>query len=382
VKWYRLAGALMVLVAGGACHTEPFGNPFIGAIGPLTAGPEEQLTFADTNEDGAPFQATAPHWAADGNGIIYSFSPRPYLPGETKVGLRCVTFHPCRPAAADPADTCLAMLPPTGGSAYWNVCESRSGHSNVDDYIAAGDVNGAGQVLYTEQTATTAPQQFVAPSPPIAYGDLWLSTPTSPTRRELCWFSGDTTAAPACGVGLITAIQWSGSNTFLAIAGLSATSPISPGSLVIGTITAGGATFAAVPGAVRVVAYAVVDGGQGAIFVTGDSVIRHVALPDGAVTAVAALPVHSGQIVDVGCHPDLCIVLASGTGVWNLWSVSRTSGASAIVRTLNHQLYAAKLSPTSGDVVVLEGTNRFLTSIGNIDTVTPAFVYLLTGVVP
>ena len=372
MKGGGIAGALLVIAAVAGCHTEPFGNPFIGAIGPLIPGLEERLTFADTNEDGAPFQATAPHWAADGSGIIYSFSPRAYLPGEEKLGLRCVTFHPCRPAAADPGDTCLAMLPPTGGSAYWNVCESRSGHSSVDDYIAAGDVNGAGQLLYTEQSATFASQQFAAPPPPIATADLWLSTPTSPTRRELCWFSGDPTGAPACGVGLLTAIQWLGTSTFAALAG-----PI-----VVGTITATGVTFAAVPGTAGATAFAVVDGGRGAIFVAGDSIVRHVAFADGSITVVAALPVPAGQIVDVGCHPDVCIVLANGTGVWNLWSVSRTSGASAIVRAFTHQLYAAKLSPASGDVVVLEGSNIFLTSIGNIDVIAPAYVYLLTGVVP
>ncbi len=378
-----------------SCHSEPFGNPFIGAIGPLVPGLEERLTYADTNEDGAPFQATAPHWAADGSGIIYSFSPRPYLPGETKVGLRCVTFRPCRPAAADPADTCLAMLPPTGGSAYWNVCESRSGHSNVDDYIAAGDINSAGQLLYTEQTAMTAPQQFTAPSPPVAYADLWLAVPTSPSRPELCQFSANADPAsslpqaPACGVGVLTAIQWLGTSTFAAQAG-----PI-----VLGTITANGVSFAAVPGTGGATAYAVVDGGRGAIFISGDSLIRHVTFADGTMTVVATLstdpasvsstntmtayPAGVGQLLDVGCHPDVCIVLTNGGGTWNLWKVDRATGSSAIVRTFTHELYAAKLSPTSGDVVALEGANTFLMTItGATGTVTPANLYLLTGVVP
>jgi hypothetical protein len=375
----------LIAIGAMACHTEPFGNPFVGAIGPLVPGPEELLTYADTNEDGVPFRATAPHWAENGSGIIYSFSPRPYLPGEKKLGLRCVTFNVCRPVAADPADTCLAMLPPTGGSAYWNVCESRPGHSNIDDYIAAGDVNSAGQILYTEATTPTAPQQFTAPSPPIAYADLWLATPNSPIRRELCRFSEDSAAmlflpaAPICSIpptAILTAVQWLGTNTFAALAG-----PI-----ILGTITADGVSFEAVPGTGGTVAYAIVDGGRGAILVSSDSSIRHVSFANDAVTVVATLPVGTGQVLDVGCHPDVCIVLANGSGgaaVSNLWKVTLATGASTIVRSFDHKLYSAKLSPVSGDVVALEGTSTFIQSVtGLVITLDGVRVYLLTGVLP
>ena len=385
VKWRGAAGVLLAIAAAmGACHSEPFGNPFIGAIGPLVPGPEERLTFADTNEDGVPFRATGPHWSSDGGGILYSFSPRPYLPGEKKLGQRCVTFHVCRPAAADPADTCLAMLPPTGGSAYWNLCESRPGHSNVDDYIWAGDINSAGQILYTEwrRRPPSAPQQFTAPSPPIAYADLWLATPTSPIRRELCWFSGDPTAGgsltavPACGVDSIDAIQWSGTSTFAALAG----------SILLGTITSSGVTFTKVPGTGSTAAYAMVDGGRGAIFVGGDSSIRHVTFATGSVTVVATLPVAASKILDVGCHPDMCVVLANGTGgaqVSNLWKVTLATGIATIVRSFDHHLYSAKLSPVSGDVVALEGQVSYLAPVtGGTVTLDGVRVYLLTAVLP
>ena len=106
------------------------------------------------------------------------------------------------------------------------------------------------------------------------------------------------------------------------------------------------------------------------MFVGGDLSIRHATIPGGVVTVVATLPLGpGGQLLDIGCHPDLCIALASsgGTpGTWNLWKINVATGSSAIVRTYTHPITSAKLSPVSGDVVALEGVN----------------VYLLVGVVP
>ncbi len=328
-----------------------------GSAGPLTPGLEERLTYADTNEDGEPFRALQPTWAVDGSGILYSFSPRPYLPGEKKLAQRCILSHPCRAVAADPKDRCLAMLPPSGGSAYWNVCESRSGHSTTTDIIQAGAINRTGQLLYTESSA-----QALASLP----YDLWLATQGDPlNRRRLCSQVTEPSGVETiCGVFDFTDIQWTGTNTFVAV---------TKSSITQGTITTDFVTLAAVPGTSGVAQYSLVDGARAAVFIVAnraDHAVRRVKMADGTVTVVGTLPLGpGGEILDVGCHSDVCVVLASGggtPGTWNLWKMDLATGHSAIVRTFDHPIATAKLSPVSGDVVALEGAN----------------IYLLTGVIP
>lgn len=358
----------MFLAFTAACHSEPAEPAFYGATGTLTVGAEVRLTYADTNEDGVKFRATAPTWASDGKGIMFSFLPRPYGPGEKKLGQRCFLSRTCRAVAQDPGDKCLAMLPPTGGSAYWNVCESRSGHSNVIDRIEAGDVNSAGQLLYTEE-AGPASQQFVPDGPPGDYADLWLSTVTSPViRRELCRFFGTGIVLPAaapCSVGILRNIQWSGPNTFVAMSG---------SGLIRGAVTSDSVSISAMGTPTSVVSYALVDNHSAVIIVGGDFRVRRVAIADGTVTVVGTLPLPPDAVVrDVGCHPDLCVVLvASGSTPrhWDLWRMDRVTGNAAVVRTFDHELITAKLSPTSGDVVALEPVGA--------DT----SMYLLTKVIP
>ena len=347
----KLIGLVLVALAI-ACHSDSYQVPFYGANGPLIDGAEERLTYTDTNEDGVKYQAFRPNWAADGQGIIFSFLPREYAPGEKKLGQRCVLSHDCRVVAQDPGDKCLSLLPPTGGSAYWNICEARSGHSNVVDRIEAGDVNAAGQVLYTEESGP-ASQQFVPDGPPAVYGDLWLSTVRPPVvRRDLCRFYSDKVVlppAPPCTTGLLQDIHWSGANSFVALSGAR---------LIRGTITADGVSMAAVATPTAVTGYSLAGDRSAAIFVGGDATVRRVTIADGTVAAVGTIPILRGaQLLDVGCHPDLCIVLATSGGIpahWDLWRLDLATGNSAIVRTFDHELITAKLSPISGDVLAME----------------------------
>ena len=340
-----------------------------GSNGPLTPGAEERLTYADTNEDGVSFAASNPTWAADGRGILYSFSPRPYSPGEKKLGVSCVANHPCHPVAMDFDDTCLALLPPTGGSAYWNVCESRTSHSSATDLVPWADLSPSGALLYIEQSRP-APPPPLTPFPPAktgTYADLWLATPERPLdRRELCrLYALDTLTrlapATACPFTVMSDLRWLGTSTFAVLAG---------GTLQVGAITSQGVTFTPVPNSPSIGHYALVDGNRAVVFVTASPSVRRLALADGTVTVVATLPLGpGGQVLDIGCHPDVCIVLAStggASGTWNLWKVDLATGSAAIVRTFTHAISAAKLSPVSGDVLAQEGAN----------------LYLLTGVVP
>jgi hypothetical protein len=354
VRWGAIAAALALL----ACHSDPYGDNFYGARGTLTSGAEVRLTYADTNEDGVPFRAYAPSWAANGAGILFSYSPRVYQSNEKKLGVRCIRNIPCRPVAEDPGDQCLAMLPPTGGSAFWDVCETRSGHSNVVDRIVTGDVLPSGQLIYVEEEGP-ASQQFAPDGPPGEYGDLWNALVGTPVvRRELCrLYSRDTvlSEAPSCGVVDLRDMHWTSTSAFVALSGTS---------LIRGVITSVGATLTRVPSAANVANAALVANGTAAIVVGGDLTVRRVNLVDGTVVVVATLPDSAGNaLLDIGCHPDVCVVLANGGGTRggsSLWRVDLATGAVTLARAFDHNIAAAKLSPVSGDVVALEGVNLYL----------------------
>jgi hypothetical protein len=227
----------------------------------------------------------------------------------------------------------------------------------VIDKIVAGDVDADGRVLYTEASGP-ASQQFAPDGPPGEYGDLWLATGPTRVRGEVCRFyarEATLPPAPSCNAGDLRDIHWTGHATFVALSG---------SGIVRGEISASGATFTGVPGGVNVTNYALIAGGTAAIVVSGNLTVYRVSFADGATVAVATLPPTAGSaLLDVGCHPDLCVVLANGGGTLggsSLWRVDLVTGAATLARAFDHRIDAAKLSPVSGDVVALEGANLYL----------------------
>jgi hypothetical protein len=89
-------------------------------------------------------------------------------------------------------------------------------------------------------------------------------------------------------------------------------------------------------------------------------VIRRVDLATGTTTVAATLGLSaSGRSLDISCRPDACVVLTHDGANWGLWKLDLATSALTLARSFNHALTVAKLSPTSGDVVALEGNNLY-----------------------
>ena len=357
----RLSACLFPSLAAVAlaCHSTPFETPADGAVGPFP-GTGGRLTFNPGDQYGHPFSAFAPSWAAGGSGILYTYSPRSYQAGESLV-FRCGRVL-CALASRDSSDTCLAMLPPTGGSALWEMCETRPFHTDSNDVFSNATVNGTGQILYTEMTGPTT-----LPFPLGMHGELWLgSAGAFAPRQKLLTLYRDSLGidlTSTASVNWLSETTWSGSNTFLAIGGhLFPGDSLRPRGLVLGTISATGATLSVVPGTASdsISHFALINGGSAVLFIDSTAVIRRVDLTTGAVTVTATLGLSAaGRSLDISCRPDACIVLTRD-GAWSLWKLDLATGTLTLARSLAQPLTVAKLSPASGDVVALEGTNLYL----------------------
>jgi hypothetical protein len=253
------------------------------------------------------------------------------------------------------------MLPPTGGSAYWNLCETRPFHTDSLDIFSNAAVNSAGQMLYTEATGSTA-----LPFPLGMHAELWLGNAGNfaPRQQLMTLYHDhlgvDETSANA--VNWLTETTWSGNGTFVAIGGhLFPGDSIRSRGLVLGVISASGAVISIVPGTASdsIAHFGLVAGGSAVIFVDSTAVIRRVDLASGSTSVVATLSLSAaGKTLDISCRPDACVVLTKD-GAWALWKLDVASGALTLVRSFSHALTVAKLSPTSGDVVALEGVNVY-----------------------
>jgi hypothetical protein len=340
---------------------------FYGATGPLVPSAEARLTYSGPDRYGHPFAASAPSWAAGGGGILYSYSPRQYQVGES-LALECGAVF-CGLASRDQSDTCLALLPPTGGSASWEMCETRPFHTDSTDLFLNATVNAAGQVLYTEMTGQPTLPFSPPPFPLGMHAELWLGSAGNLAPRQMLLtlyhdHLGIDQSSPG-SVNWLSETTWSGNNVFLAIGGhLFPADSLRPRGLVVGTITASGATISVVPGTASdsMSHFGLVSGGAAVIFIDGTAVIRRVDVASGVTTVVATLALSAaGRSLDVGCRPDACIVLTrdGAPAHWDLWKLDVASGALTLARTFTHELTAAKLSPASGDVVALEGPNLY-----------------------
>jgi hypothetical protein len=360
----RLPVALIVLTV--ACHSDPYTLPLYGANGALTSGEQVLLTYSDssTSKYHFQFQAYQPSWAPNGSGILYGFSARPSQIVEV-LGLRCSGPRVCVPAPVDSLDGCLGLLPPTGGSAYWNLCETEVTHADSTDIFTEGALNTAGQLLYIEMTGPTS-----LPSPIGFHAELWLGDPQriSSRRKVLTLYRDhlgvvDTTAG---ALNWLRDIQWLGTQAFFAIGQFK--KPDNTDStlgIIRGAITAGGADLAFVAGTTGPAArhFALIPGGTALVYVDTSALVKHVVVATGVKTILAALPIDTaGRAIDIGCRADACGILTyDGTPRhWDLWKVDLVSGGVTLVKTFTRTITGARLSPNSGDVLLVARDTLYL----------------------
>jgi hypothetical protein len=350
----RSAAFLGVVLIG--CHSEPYGDAFYGAEGGLAPGSETRLTFSAGDRYGRPFHTAGFGWAQDGIGIVYTYGPRSFQFGGSTT-LSCVGSHDCVPVSRDALDTCAGMLPPDGGSAYWELCETRKPHTDSTDIIDAAAVDRHGELVYAELTG-----QWGLPVPIGFHGELWISDPTHPQgRRKLV--SMYPHVIP--GGNWLDDVQWAGDNQFFARAGTwsAANQDYTVGPVVIGQITPDSAIVAEVPGTGGTTSYTMTEGGAALLTTNGSQQIARVSVASGATSVVGAIPdAARDSTLGVSCGGTACVVLSSDSTPtrWRLWRLDPVTGAISLLRSFDHPISAAKLSPVSGRVVTLEGVNLYM----------------------
>ena len=214
-----------------ACgHSETFVEP-TSSVGAFNAGPDIRLTLN-------PDQDYWPTWTEDGRGILYSYVDQ--VPG--------------------PQHRCIGLLPATGGTRIWQLCDNRATQGDSVNSFAAYALGTDGRLIYVEAAAHAG---LLAPAAPDE-STLWLADSAAPFQRRplltLPTFVGSTRVA------WLADIAWTGPTTFIALGQdfpllghcnfCGPMDSIFYGVAVVrGTITATGATLAIVPGTAGATSY-------------------------------------------------------------------------------------------------------------------------------
>jgi hypothetical protein len=344
---------LLALVA--CTHSDGFVTPPIATLGPFSTGPDVQLTF---NVD----QNYWPAWTEDGRGILYSF-----------VNLE------------NTAHRCLGLLPATGGSRIWELCDNRAVRNDTVSSYSAYALDSTGHLLLVEALSSTGFNssfpfhirlQLTDTARPYVRTTL-LTLPITVGTTPVTWLSD---------------IMWTGPNTFMALGqefGYLSRDSIfgSDGGIVmVGSITGSQVTLQAVAGTDSATGYSPAENGASIVY-TRHHDLRLFKVPIGGGipvpmpiirTGADTAALITGELAGVSCKGPTCIVAHDGiflTGGYfggclapicthlamfinpmELHRVSLTSGTDEVIQSNGTLVYATPIiSPVSGDVVVQLG---------------------------
>ena len=388
--------AAFLLFLVGCSHSDTF-VPGDNSVGPSGTGSDVLLTY-NTEQD------YWPAWTQDGKGILYAYVDQVNPPGI--------------------AHRCFGLLPATGGTRLWQLCDSRAPQGDTVSSFTAYALGADGRLLYVE---SVAPRTF--PSFPSKI-TLWLADTAKPFARTALL----TLPIPGLGTpaGWLSDIEWIDPSTFIALGQnygnayhtdprfippiptqdtlfadsiLSSSGGPSTGSgvVLVGTIAGTQATVRAISGSEGATSYARTTDGATLVITKRDD-LRLYKLPfsGGAATVVATVTPIQGQLVGVSCQLSSCIVASDPmllfdggtvyrqvihyptllTGPRELRSVSLSSGAVQVVWSGGNSgpvVVTPRISPTSGDVVAQVGGVW-----GHLQTVSSAAsnLHLYHGLIP
>jgi hypothetical protein len=339
-------------LALAACdHSAGYLVPDLPRLGPWTATDPIRLTL---NGD----QDYWPAWAEDGAGVLYSY------------------VQPGRPDG----DRCVGLIPASGGTQTWHLCETRATHEDSTDSFGGYALGSEGQLLYFQVTALSGKE---VPD----HGVLWLADTTSPFdgRRPMA----ETPIAVGGAVATwFSNLQWEGETTFLALAQRyepfphcrfcnAADTALFGLTVVRGTITTTGASLAAIPGTTDAVAYSLAENGTSLVVAFADSLVLHL-LPvqGGSAVRIDGIPADSlKHVTGLSCAGAICLVstdrgylrphpFASPPDVpspppptGEVWQVDLASGIATriVAADTSRFLSGAVLRPDGTDFVVQAG---------------------------
>ncbi|MEO7610093.1 MAG: hypothetical protein ABIV27_01145 [Gemmatimonadales bacterium] len=296
-----VGGVVAVCSLNAGCdHSEPFSFVPPPPDGSLSATSPLRLTYDPGSDDAASF-------SDDGKFIVYTFD----VPGRHD------------------RDRCLGIMPAGGGARLFERCETRVAYADSSDVYTSAALAADGRLLYLRGTSRIG--ALLSPFPQLHYAP----TATAPGRSVL--------ALPVrvgnAIVSWLGDIQWTGTNSFLGIAGrlslgTSRDTVFQPFFLVRGTINGSAASLEAIPGTDGVTSYGLSEDGSQILIARNEESLELVPGTGGSSTPIATVPAlkDGDRIWGLGCTRNMCIVSARLVNV--------TPGAT----TLPSTLYAAAIT--------------------------------------
>lgn len=335
-----MRGAALALAVGAALtscdHSLPGAATLDRGQGPVSEGTPARLTHNPVTVAG---------YAVDGRGIIIR---RPDSPAVNRpVGDR----HLPRP---DAAEACVAILPPTGGSATWQYCNRAAGRGDSINNVLDAALATDGRVLFTEFTGArewlAVPVRWQLDLRIVDTADHASARTILPLYRDRVGIP----TVPADSINWLSGLRWVDGNRFVATG-----ANVKPDihleiawkGVVLGTIADGTASFRRLASITAPARYAVTP--NITLLTANEAGLRVIDLAQDRVIASAALP--GGIPVAVGCTATGCwLVTRSPSGSeWQSWSIDPLTAVPTLARTTPVSVEGALfLSPAGGEAVV------------------------------
>jgi hypothetical protein len=328
----RWLACLFFLSACG--HTEPFTTAPTASDGPFRDAAPIRLTYNTSTDSSLSL-------TQDGQGMLYLHTTQ-----------------------AGTGDRCVGLLPLTGGTRRWELCDTRAQMADSANSFSAPAISADGRLLYVQGVSRRGLAS-------VSRARLWLADTALPfARREIFSFPANIAGR---GFSWLADAQWIGPDAFVARAGLLNAVQNCAGNcpwdttfvgagVVRGAITPAGATLAFVPGAETALAYSLAEQGSTLVVVSSTSTIGRVPIGGGAPVPLPALPT-LGTITGIGCHLSTCVVTQFGalpppepTPVTRFYRLDLATEAFTLARTEPGRWHGPVLLPTGGDVAVQSST--------------------------
>lgn len=328
----RGLGLLLLVAACG--HSEPFATAPTASDGPFSDAAPIRLTYNTSTDSSLSL-------TQDGQGMLYLHTTQ-----------------------AGTGDRCVGLLPLTGGTRRWELCDTRAQMADSANSFSAPAVSTDGRLLYVQGVSRRGLAS-------VSRARLWLADTSMPfVRREIFSFPANIAGR---GFSWLADAQWTGPDAFVARAGLLDAVQNCAGNcpwdttfvgagVVRGTITPAGATLAFVPGAETALAYSLAEQGSTLVVLSSASTLVRVPIGGGTPVLLPALPT-PGTITGIGCHLSACVVTQLGalpppelTPLTRFFRLDLATGTSTQMRTELGRWYGPVLLPTGGDVAAQSST--------------------------
>ncbi len=365
IGFAAILGCATGVAAVSSCHSTAFTTTGYLVDTVRVRGAMELLT--------ADSMTAEPSWTPDGKGIEYQFRLRPPLMGDIwifhKVGIHVDTV------LLDRQDWCTGLLPGSGGSRVWTLCDTRFAHWDSTDVFSAVAVAPDGRLIYQEATG-----RVDFPLPVGYHIELWLADTARPFQRtRLLTLYSDSAGIAHSQQGQINwldGLAWSGPDRWIAMGyHLDPDSTLTPLGLVVGSAAPSGGMPTLIPGTAAARRFSTIPGSGDAAFVNASSTIYRASSTAGTAVLLATIQDSNATALDISCGPATCRILTqrvidsvfargkpTPAVVEHVWSVEIASGAASLTSTFvgTRAFDQASLAPIGKAIAGRSGSELYL----------------------